>query len=81
MELSCGCSVSLARRVAGWALSYRPDAELVVKALDHAYEQRGKPTGVLFHSDQVSELGVGAKIARDLGLSPGNIEPLQSSQR
>lgn len=40
-----------ARRSVGWALSDRPDAELVVKALDHAYEQRGKPIGVLFHSD------------------------------
>jgi len=44
-----------ARRVVGWALSDRPDAELVVKALNHAYEQRGKPTGVLFHSDQGSQ--------------------------
>lgn len=44
-----------ARRIVGWALSDRPDAELVVKALDHAYEQRGKPTGVLFHSDQGSQ--------------------------
>lgn len=37
-----------ARRLVGWALSERPDAELVVKALDHAYEPRGKPTGDLF---------------------------------
>ena len=44
-----------ARRIVGWALSDRPDAELVVKALDHAYEQRGKPSGVLFHSDQGSQ--------------------------
>jgi putative transposase len=44
-----------ARRIVGWALSDRPDAELVVKALDRAYEQRGKPTGVLFHSDQGSQ--------------------------
>jgi putative transposase len=44
-----------ARRIVGWALSDRPDAELVVKALDHAYEQRGRPKGVLFHSDQGSQ--------------------------
>ena len=29
-----------ARRVVGWALSDKPDADLVVKALDVAYEQR-----------------------------------------
>lgn len=40
------------RRVVGWSLSTSPDAELVVKALDMAYEQRGRPQGVMFHSDQ-----------------------------
>ncbi len=30
-----------ARRVVGWAISSHPDADLVVKALDHAWEQRG----------------------------------------
>lgn len=29
------------RRVVGWALSSRPDADLVIKALDRAYEMRG----------------------------------------
>ncbi|BCA29869.1 transposase [Metapseudomonas otitidis] len=43
------------RRVIGWALSVKPDAELVIKALDIAYEQRGKPQQVLFHSDQGSQ--------------------------
>jgi len=41
-----------ARRVVGWAFSPHPDAALVIKALDMAYEQRGRPVGVLFHSDQ-----------------------------
>jgi len=40
------------RRVVGWSLSASPDAELVVKALDMAFEQRGRPQGVMFHSDQ-----------------------------
>lgn len=40
------------RRVVGWALSEKPDADLVIKALDMAYEQRGRPSGLLFHSDQ-----------------------------
>ncbi len=40
-----------ARRVVGWALSEKPDADLVIKALDMAYEQRGMPQGLLFHSD------------------------------
>ncbi|MFH3799655.1 IS3-like element IS222 family transposase [Acinetobacter baumannii] len=43
------------RRVIGWAFSAKPDAELVIKALDMAYEQRGKPQQVLFHSDQGSQ--------------------------
>jgi len=40
------------RRVVGWSLSTSPDAELAVKALDMAYQQRGNPQGVMFHSDQ-----------------------------
>jgi putative transposase len=36
-----------ARRVIGWAFSAKPDAALVIKALDMAYEQRGKPQQVL----------------------------------
>ena len=43
-----------ARRIVGWELSKKPDAELVIKALDIAYEQRGRPQGLLFHSDQGS---------------------------
>ncbi len=45
------------RRAVGWALSEHPDAALVIKALDNAYELRGKPKGVLFHSDQGSQYG------------------------
>ena len=44
-----------ARRVIGWSLSKRADAELVIAALDMAYQLRGKPSGVLFHSDQGSQ--------------------------
>lgn len=43
------------RRVVGWAMSARPDADLTIKALDMAYESRGKPQNVLFHSDQGSQ--------------------------
>ena len=32
-----------ARRVVGWAFSAKPEADLVIKALDIAYEQRGRP--------------------------------------
>jgi len=41
-----------ARRVVGWAFSPHPDAALVTRALDMACEQRGRPVGVMFHSDQ-----------------------------
>jgi len=40
------------RRIVGWALSEKPDAELVIRALDMAYEQRGRPSDLLFHTDQ-----------------------------
>ncbi|WP_416365179.1 IS3 family transposase [Pseudoalteromonas sp. PPB1] len=40
------------RRVVGWAMSHQPDANLALRAFDRAYEQRGRPSGVLFHSDQ-----------------------------
>lgn len=39
------------RRVIGWSMSPRPDSELAARALDMAYEMRGKPEGVMFHSD------------------------------
>ncbi|MDW7548437.1 IS3 family transposase [Pseudoalteromonas peptidolytica] len=44
-----------ARRVVGWAMSEKPNTALTIKALDRAYEQRGKPRGVMFHSDQGSQ--------------------------
>ncbi|WP_444945039.1 IS3 family transposase [Microbulbifer sp. ZKSA006] len=41
-----------ARKPVGWALSLSPDTSLVKKALTMAYESRGAPEGVMFHSDQ-----------------------------
>ena len=41
-----------ARRIIGWACSRRPDTDLVVTALDRAWQARGKPAEVMFHSDQ-----------------------------
>jgi transposase InsO family protein len=41
-----------ARRPVGWALSLTADSDLTRKALMMAYESRGNPDGVLFHSDQ-----------------------------
>ncbi|MCG9725706.1 IS3 family transposase [Vibrio brasiliensis] len=40
------------RRLVGWTLSDKPNAELTCKALDMAWEQRGRPSHVMFHSDQ-----------------------------
>lgn len=40
------------RRVVGWACSRHPDSNLTIQALRMAYESRGCPTGVMFHSDQ-----------------------------
>jgi putative transposase len=41
-----------ARRIIGWACSRRPDTALVVTALDRAWQARGRPAEVMFHSDQ-----------------------------
>jgi putative transposase len=41
-----------ARRIVGWSMSKHPDSELTKKALSMAYQSRGRPTGVMFHSDQ-----------------------------
>lgn len=40
------------RRIVGWACSTSPDTLLTMQALQVAYESRGQPKGVLFHSDQ-----------------------------
>ncbi len=42
------------RKPVGWAMSLSPDSELTSKALKMAYESRGRPKGVMFHSDQGS---------------------------
>ncbi|EOY2502316.1 IS3 family transposase, partial [Escherichia coli] len=43
-----------ARKPVGWAISFSPDSRLTIKALEMAWETRGKPAGVMFHSDQGS---------------------------
>lgn len=40
------------RKIIGWAMSYSPNTDLTANALSMAYEQRGEPQGVMFHSDQ-----------------------------
>lgn len=44
-----------ARRVIGWSLSANADTALVSGALRMAYETRGQPQNVMFHSDQGSQ--------------------------
>ena len=41
-----------ARRVVGWAISLHPDSSLTKQALTRAFESRGRPVCVMFHSDQ-----------------------------
>ncbi|AHG43656.1 hypothetical protein N018_18550 [Pseudomonas syringae CC1557] len=48
-----------ARRIVGWAFSNKPDTDLVIKALDMAYEQRGKPHALLYHSDRARNMEAG----------------------
>lgn len=40
------------RRVVGWSLSDSPDSNLTMKALNMAWQTRGEPNGLMFHSDQ-----------------------------
>lgn len=40
------------RKVIGWALSNSPNSALTKQALTMAYELRGQPQSVMFHSDQ-----------------------------
>ena len=44
-----------ARRVIGWSLSAHADTALISSALRMAYETRGQPRDVMFHSDQGSQ--------------------------
>ncbi|WP_338894038.1 IS3 family transposase [Escherichia coli] len=44
-----------ARRVIGWSLSAHADTALISSALRMAYETRGQPRDVVFHSDQESQ--------------------------
>lgn len=41
-----------ARRIVGWACSRNPDSKLTSKALRNAFESRGRPQNLMFHSDQ-----------------------------
>ena len=36
-------------------MSAKPDAELVENALGMAYEQRGRPQKIMFHTDEGSQ--------------------------
>ncbi len=40
------------RKPIGWALSYSPNSQLTADALSMAFESRGRPHDVMFHSDQ-----------------------------
>lgn len=42
----------MARRVVGFALSDSPDSQLTTRAFNRAYEARGRPLNLVFHSDQ-----------------------------
>lgn len=41
-----------ARKPISWALSYSPNSQLTSDALTMAFESRGRPDNVMFHSDQ-----------------------------
>ena len=41
-----------ARKIVGWACSNSPNSNLTCAALRMAYESRGRPKNIIFHSDQ-----------------------------
>ncbi len=41
-----------ARKPVGWAMSFSPNSQLTGQALSMAYELRGRPDHLMFHSDQ-----------------------------
>jgi putative transposase len=41
-----------AHKPIGWAISYSPNSQLTSDALSMAFESRGRPNNVMFHSDQ-----------------------------
>jgi len=41
-----------ARKPIGWTMSHSPDSQLTCSALTMAFESRGRPKNVMFHSDQ-----------------------------
>jgi putative transposase len=43
-----------ARKPVGWAMSHSPDSNLTCQALTMAFESRGRPKEVMYHSDQGS---------------------------
>lgn len=50
MALPSCRSASLCTPNCGWSTVKQPDADLVIKPLDMAYEQRSRPQGLLFDS-------------------------------
>ena len=62
------CSRPVRKKTSGWAMSFSPDSRLTMKALEMAWEIRGKPGGVMFHSDSNNTLS-GVSMAK----SPENI--------
>ena len=43
------------RKVISWNISGKPDVELVMNAFKKAYSKRNCPSGLMFHSDRVSQ--------------------------
>jgi putative transposase len=51
----CYCAAVMdlfARKIVGMAVSHHPDSDLTLKALTMAFESRGRPENLIFHSDQ-----------------------------
>jgi putative transposase len=64
------------KEIVGWAMSRKPDTELVIRAMGHALVRRRHPKQVLFHSDRgcqyaskryqryLEENGIGSSMSR-----------------
>lgn len=60
------------RLIIGWSMSNRYDVNLVISAIDQAYQSRGEPEGVIVHNDQGSQYRAGEYRAylKQCGLQP-----------
>jgi transposase InsO family protein len=67
----CAVKDVFSNKIVGWSIDSRMKSELAVNALTDAWDRRGRPQGVIIHSDRGSQFGSRKFVtaARDYGLN------------